>query len=94
MRYDDKERYQYKGRLVKAYRWLRYRPKWFIVYLLWISCWFIAGAEIPPELSDPKMTKRKWARSIWQQCSSMAHAEMGYVYYLDEIIKKLETEEG
>ena len=74
-------RYQFQPRIVKVYRWLRYKPKWAIISIKCIISWILTGMPLYPEFSS------RWEllKCIWGANFGPADFEMQHWYTQKEM---------
>lgn len=78
------KRYKECTRIVKCYRWLRYKPLAAAVATFSMFCWLVSGAkrqEFFTRLETPGM--------VWRCYMSLADYEMGNYVTLQEAITEL-----
>lgn len=85
----DDDRYQNQSRLVRCYRWLRYKPYGFVRNIAICAYWAIFSrvpifGDRPAFWSDLKL--------LWEINCSWADIEMNWMYSLDEVYDELEEE--
>jgi hypothetical protein len=76
---------RYPSRLVRVFRWLRWKP----LYGLYAGCaitgWLLTGARIPLAERNGRPTRRAWMRHIWRLYMSLASFETRNVQTFDEL---------
>lgn len=87
-------RYQNQTRLVKAYRWLRWKPLYSAKFCLAVASWALKGAPLPEPVTfnDGRVvqfhpTRRSVIRHLQQYYRSLAGMEMQHWFTLDECIQ-------
>ena len=78
------DRYQYQCRLVKLYRWCRWKP-W---YALKAVVAIVRYPNIPPD-EDWFRTRKKWRRHLWDLHMAVASAKMRHLYTFEEVLDDL-----
>ena len=82
------DRYQYQNRLVKLYRWVRYRPSSIVVSLVKMATWYFSNAKLPHEEEQWFLMRGVYVWSIWFFYKSQAAMRMKYYYTLEEVLKR------
>lgn len=80
------DRYQFQPWIVKAWRWLQWRPLYFVLACLWMPVAFVAVWFVDPW---PCQTRWETLASVWRQFGAKAEYRMGHWWTLDEIIDDL-----
>jgi hypothetical protein len=86
-KYEGNDRYQFQPRWVKAYRQVRYRPKWFLYSVGKLLVWLACGARKGD--GWPFGTRHAVAAFIWTEGRSLAAMDMGHYWSHQEMIEEL-----
>lgn len=87
------DRYQHQTQLVKAYRWLRWKPLYFVIAFLHVARWFIHGMRpmtLPADESCPEFiySRLDTCKCIWALGTSTAEVKMKHYYSIDETLER------
>ncbi len=78
------DRYQYQNRLVKIYRWLRWKPYYKVRAIYALILWVIGGSEIPVEDKPFFANRKQYILHIIFLFNSLAEYKMKHLYTLEE----------
>jgi hypothetical protein len=85
MNLDD--RYQYQSRLVRACRWLRWKPLYWIlasyVVIKWLIIW---QGKIPADDCEWFSNRSEYVKILWRTVNSVADMKMKHCFTFDEIL--------
>lgn len=84
-------RYQFQPWYVKAYRQVRYSPKWFVVAVFKLLWWVLMGCRHESSLVYFARTRWQTPSMIWKWSRVMASIDMNHCWYIEEMIEKLRS---
>jgi hypothetical protein len=79
------KRYKDCTRIVKCYRWLRYKPLAAVKAIIAIVCWTCTGAKVPEFMHD----RRDTLGCVWRCHLSLADFDMNNCVTLHEATTEL-----
>jgi hypothetical protein len=79
-------RYQFQPWYIRTYRWLRWRPWYYILVSYVLYRWCLNGSKIPPEEEDWFTSRAAYINHILRCYSSLAHMKMEYYWTMDEVL--------
>jgi hypothetical protein len=77
---------------IRLYRWLKWRPWFFVLFCYWILWWALKGAKLPEDrwqtIDRPIFpTRRSFVSHLWTISASMADHRMGNSISLGDWLK-------
>lgn len=88
------DRYQNQNFIVRAYRWLRWKPAYAILASYRVARWALRGCkpitwDTPDEDGWPVETRRSTLECIWGTTMGTASIRMKHYYTLEEVLGDL-----
>ncbi len=80
----SEERYQFQPWPIKAYRWVRYRPKVLAMFSWWTLRWLLSGAQ-PGDCE----TRQQTLAMFWGVAVGTTDIDMGRWHTLEEVRQEL-----
>ena len=88
------DRYQFQTRIIKIYRWLRWKPWYVLLTTLTIVRWLVTGAKIPTEEKLWFIMREDYIKHLWTMGMALAECKMKHLYTLEEVIGNMEGVDG
>ncbi len=79
------DRYQYQNRLVKIYRWLRWKPYYKVRAIYALILWVIGGSEIPVEDKPFFANRKQYISFTFEISDGLADYKMKHLYAFEEV---------
>lgn len=81
--------YESKPWLIRTYRWLRWRPWYFVLFCYWVLFWAVHLAKLPADRwqwIDKPLFPTRWSfvKHLWTVSVSLAEFKMGNYLTLRE----------
>lgn len=81
---EERNRYQFQSWPIKAYRWLRFRPKVLGLFAWWSFRWLLSGAK-----PGDGETRTQTLAMLWSVAIGTTDIDMGRWYTLEEVRQEL-----
>lgn len=87
------DRYQHQPWYIKAYRWFRHKPIWWLTGLYWVGAWAIKGCRIEPFERQVFGNRQSLVAWYLKAADSQAEIAMKHYWKLSEVIERFKNGE-